>query len=79
MQVHKTMHRFTIRGIASEETLKKTACSVIQYVIDTLGIPPQRILLYSFGLCVSIDMVILLVAQLVFFYLFSYPRHGNVA
>lgn len=34
------------RGIPSEESIKQTGCSVLNFIIDTFHIPPNRIILY---------------------------------
>ena len=37
------------RGIPSEESIKQTGCSVLNFIIDTFHIPPNRIILYYFN------------------------------
>ena len=34
------------RGIPSEESIKQTGCSVLNFIIDTFHITPNRIILY---------------------------------
>ena len=45
------LHKYSIRiyimcrGIPSEESIKQTGCSVLNFIIDTFHIPPNRIIL----------------------------------
>lgn len=64
------------RRTPSEESVKNCACSVINYVIDTLNISPEHIILFVFELRCDVDMVIHLEVQLVCFYLFSFQKQG---
>lgn len=64
------------RRTPSEESVKNCACSVINYVIDTLNISPKHIILYIVEWKCDVDMAILLEVRLVYFYLFLFQNQG---